>query len=147
MKIVLMETKDDRRKISKAYDAQIELDGTLKFPSDVCACSVTVRGDIGTLAKKNYAYIPIFSRFYFVDSFTVIANGLGVYALSVDVAKTYGEQIRQLQGHITQTTSPTQYALEKKLLDENEVKEIGFENPFNFDGENIMVCANGASNE
>lgn len=49
---------------------------------------------IDNLSNVNYAYIPNFSRYYFVTSRTISVNGMWILQLSEDVLKTYENQLK-----------------------------------------------------
>ena len=55
----------------------------------------------GAIANNNYAYIPNYQRYYYVDSVTVGRNGMYVVQLSVDVLMTYADAIRNLSATIS----------------------------------------------
>lgn len=50
----------------------------------------------GAISNNNYAYIPDYNRYYFVDSVSVGRNGMYVVKLSIDVLMTYSNGIKNL---------------------------------------------------
>lgn len=144
MKITLYRCADDERKLEKTLADGLEIEGTLKAGADILAPSVLFKGSVETLLERNYAYIPSLGRYYFLRDAFVVANGLCDLSFEVDVLQTYAEKILACGGRVVKSQTPEQYKLDKVLLDTNTTKHIDFENPFNFDGVNVMVCVNGA---
>lgn len=53
----------------------------------------------------NYCYIPVFNRYYFVDGFNSVRNGLWEVDLTEDVLMTYKDAILQCEGFIDRCES------------------------------------------
>lgn len=65
--------------------------------------TIQVQG-VGLLADWNYAYIPIFKRYYFVTD-TVWTDGIWTIYLKVDVLATYRAPILQSSQYVVRSTS------------------------------------------
>lgn len=85
----------DRRKVYKATSLipvqEITETFRLKEPTSVIHPSVIVsRETVGSeWALANYAYIPRFKRYYFIDNITALNGGLIQYDMTVDPLYTY----------------------------------------------------------
>lgn len=144
MQVVLYECLDDERRIGKTLQEPLTLNGTLKTGADLTRPVILAKGSFEDLAKKNYAKIGVFGRCYFVRNISVVANGLTAISLEVDVLESYKDSLLQCGCRVIKSENPEDYKLQKVLLDTNQTKKIEFENPFNFEGINVMVCVNGA---
>ena len=106
--IILYTSSSDRKKLQKALDKKGESDALLlKEPCSVISPVVQLRRS--TLGKAwaqiNYAYIPDFKRYYFVDDITALNDGLLELKLSVDVLMTYADSLLSLQLEIVRASS------------------------------------------
>lgn len=77
---------------------------------DIMKPVISLRLAVGNAPEtRNYAYIPSFNRYYFVDSWTY-SNGLWNAELSVDVMGTYKSQIGSSSVYVLRSSS--EYDLE-----------------------------------
>ena len=96
--LLLYQCSCDRKKIYKATSLTLVQDITetfrLKEPTSVIRPSVTVsRQTVGAnWAKANYAYIPMFNRYYFIENITALNGGLIQYDMLVDPLYTYASK-------------------------------------------------------
>ena len=95
MNIVLHVISDDRKKINKTLNEIASINANIKAP-----CSImrpVLQFDKNTVGSDwyhaNYAYIPAFGRYYFIDNITAESDGLITLELTVDVLYTYSKQI------------------------------------------------------
>lgn len=105
MELHLYNTQDDDNVLNKT------LTGELLIPSIKLKNPVNINNPILTLSSKivyddgygggytrytkdyNYAYIPEFERYYFIENITLQSNNINVLTLKVDVLKTYEKEI------------------------------------------------------
>lgn len=93
--MVLYKCKCDRKKVYKTNSLSRVQDITetfrLKEPTSVIHPTVIVsRETVGSeWASVNYAYIPLFNRYYFIDNITALNGGLIQYDMTVDPLYTY----------------------------------------------------------
>ena len=71
------------------------LEGT--FRDSVSVSNVTVRVENNGDVDFNYAFIPEFNRYYFIDDIIVVNNKLADLVLTVDVLMTYKKGIYGLK--------------------------------------------------
>lgn len=95
MNIVLHCISDDRKKINKTLNQIASINANIKAP-----CSImrpVLQFDKNTVGsdwyRANYAYIPAYARYYFIDNITAENDGLMTLELTVDVLYTYSKQI------------------------------------------------------
>lgn len=97
--IYLMKCSDDRKRIMKTpsnvllNDASISMH--LKEPTSIISPVLTLsKSKIGDQwASVNYAYIPEFGRYYFVDKIECLTHDQLELSLTVDVLYTYRSQL------------------------------------------------------
>lgn len=91
--IILYKNKSDRKKLNKDLSQIVDITGTfrLKEPTSVISPVVTLSKEtIGkNWAQVNYAYIPMFNRYYFIDKPGTLKDGLVTYEMSVDPLMSY----------------------------------------------------------
>ena len=125
MQIQLLSISDDTRKINKTVN-QI----TALLPCSVTEDSNSILNPRLLLKWNsdyigaNYAYIPEFQRYYFIDDISLNTGGNCVISLSVDVLYTYATQIMQLT--VTAARSSNKY---NRYLNDNQ--QLTTNNPIN----------------
>ena len=91
--IILYQNNSDRKKLKKNLSEIVDITETfrLKEPVDVIRPRVTLSKEtIGkNWAKVNYAYIPMFGRYYFIDKPGTLQDGLVTYEMTVDPLMSY----------------------------------------------------------
>ena len=107
--IKLYNSNTDRKKLEKDLNNKIADIDTMqiKEPCSVINPVVIVsRSSVGKQwANVNYAYIPMFHRYYFVDNITLQHDGLLELALSVDVLMTYADDLKGQQLEVVRSSS------------------------------------------
>ena len=125
MNIQLLSISDDTRKINKTVNQITEL-----LPCAVTEDSNSVLNPKMLLKWNsnyigaNYAYIPEFQRYYFIDDISLNTGGNCVISLSVDVLYTYSAQILQMT--VTAARSSNKY---NRYLNDNQ--QVTTNNPIN----------------
>ena len=116
MQIQLLSISDDIRKINKTVNQITEL-----LPCAVTEDSNSILNPRLLLKwnesyiRANYAYIPKFQRYYFIDDISLNTGGNCVVSLSVDVLSTYSAQIMQMI--VTAARSSNKY---NRYLNDNQ---------------------------
>ncbi len=144
MTIDFMVSKDEPEKINKTPSLVVTLEGSLKNETSIKNPTILVQGNpIGA----NYAYIPEFKRYYFIEDITIVRDNLFTVKMRVDVLYTYRNEIQNLTCVIEkQYGSNTDmyiddgtYRFENKIS--NEV--VSFPNGFNDNPDYILLTAGG----
>lgn len=145
-KIVLYKTVSPPNKVQKELTDDYELNCTLFEGCNILSPSLYL--ELDTHPNYNYAYIPDFSRYYYVTN--VICDTYGRYTLSlaIDVLYTYSAYILALKGHITARTDGNMFASNRGGVYDlrpqfDTVKFTTPENGFNDEGTIIMITIKG----
>lgn len=86
---------------------QVLHSGTVRGPIDVCRPEILIDG---TVTGKNYAYIPDFGRYYFVDpDIRVERTGLTLLQLRVDPLMSFKSGIKDLPALCLRTEDQMQH--------------------------------------
>lgn len=93
MDIIFYKCADDRRVVSKTLSGAVTKNCTLKNDNSVLSPRIQVAQFDG-FAGYNYAHIPAYERYYYINDIVIDSGGLITMSLSVDVLKTYETQIR-----------------------------------------------------
>ena len=92
MQIKVYKNLSEVNTIGKTLTEESVRTGTLKDGCSVLSPSVVLTGE--NLSGYNYAYIPEFSRYYFIKEITSVKSGLWEISMRVDVLETYQTQIK-----------------------------------------------------
>ena len=116
MQVQLLSISDDTRKINKTVNQITELlpCAVTEDSNSILNPRLLLKWNEGYIGA-NYAYIPEFQRYYFIDDISLNTGGNCVVSLSVDVLYTYATQIMQLT--VTASRSSNKY---NRYLNDNE---------------------------
>lgn len=116
MQVQLLSISDDTRKINKTVNQITELlpCAVTEDSNSILNPRLLLKWNEGYIGA-NYAYIPEFQRYYFIDDISLNTGGNCVVSLSVDVLYTYAAQIMQLT--VTASRSSNKY---NRYLNDNE---------------------------
>lgn len=105
--VTLYSNSSDRKVVNKNLEEIYSVKCRLKEPCSILRPIVTLtRTSVGKRwASANYAYIPAFNRYYFIDNITLLNGGLMQIEMSVDVLQTYAEQILGSQQEVVRAQS------------------------------------------
>lgn len=93
MTIQLANYNGEKNKINKQVSFAASLPGTLREGSDVVNPSIMIEAPVDAVCGFNYAYIPEFKRYYFIQNCSAFRAGLTILTMTVDVLYTYKESI------------------------------------------------------
>ena len=93
MTIQLINMTQEKNKVTKNVTAGISIPGTLRDGTDVVNPSILVEKTVESICGYNYAYIPEFKRYYFINNISSFRNSLSVISMTVDVLRTYQSTI------------------------------------------------------
>ena len=94
MTITLFSCSSEITAVNKTMTELISLTGTLREQSSIIDPTITVEGSASQIVAANYAYIPEFGRYYFINGVESVRSGLWRLSMHVDVLYTYREQIK-----------------------------------------------------
>lgn len=151
MKILLYNISKDVNSTALPSGEAVELTGNLRVPSSVENPVIEIEAD--ALPNYNYAYIPAFSRYYWINNRGCSTNRLFVLSMTVDPLATFASEIGastqyvlraagEFDGTITDMLYPTKNAWTEYKSEYNS--------PFNLDIDDCYWCVgikgSGATN-
>ena len=86
MQLILYVTEDAKNVINKTLTNPVSMNINLKRDINIIMPEIVLNGDFGGF---NYAHIPDFNRFYFVDSVEQLNLKMVKLSLICDVLETY----------------------------------------------------------
>lgn len=100
MQLKLYKSLDEKNRIRKTLTDELELNGALRDASSVMSPAILIQTEP---LQYNYAYIPEFSRYYFINNITAMRNKAFLIELKCDVLMSYADEIYNLQALIDRT--------------------------------------------
>ena len=91
MQVVLYVNKSDKRKLEKELIEVANIDCKIKDDCSILNPTLIIQIDS---VDYNYAYIPEFNRYYYIDDIVTLNSRLKEISCSVDVRQSYREQLR-----------------------------------------------------
>lgn len=92
MTITLYYNHSENNVINKDKASARVLTGTLREETSITNPVFIIESD-ATIVNYNYAYIPDFSRYYFITDITSVRNGLWRITLRCDVLESFADDI------------------------------------------------------
>lgn len=140
-KAFLYKCKDDRRKINKTLEDEIEIGVSFNKSMDFSDGELILEGNIFTFAEYNYIYIPYFKRYFFVTGMVAVRNNLIKLNIETDILMTYKDSIVQIIATSVRSNNyePYNNALELPTEVREHYSKIEFDNPFNETGNIILI--------
>ena len=115
MTINLYNNSSPKEKVTKSISLVSELTGTLREESSIIAPVITI--EKSTPTGFNYAYIPSFGRYYYVEDVEVVRHDLLRIHLKVDPLMSFDSAIRANSAMIRK--SATSYNV---LINDNSLR-------------------------
>lgn len=102
MTIILYQSTAEPERVEKTtFLTQVEeITGVLREGTSIINPSILVQKNSMPTPFPNYAYIPEFNRYYFIDNIITQRNKLWIIEMTVDVLMTYKTQILNLTATI-----------------------------------------------
>lgn len=100
-------TSDSNNTINKTLANETEFNIKLKGDTSITQPIVVLYSN--NIILFNYAYIPEFHRFYFVDKIELFPNGIYNISLKVDVLESFKTDIANSNGLISKQTNINNY--------------------------------------
>ena len=107
MLMKLYTTKTPNNTIGKVLENETEYNIKFKSQADRTKPVVVLMSE--TMIDFNYAYIPDFNRYYFVESIKVTPNKIYNITLRCDVLESFKNDILESSGFVNQQTTPNKY--------------------------------------
>lgn len=103
MLMKMYDTKSSNNVINKVLENEHEFDIKFKDKTDIVNPVVILSSP--TLILSNYAFIPDFNRYYFVDKIELFPNSIYHITLRCDVLESFKAEILTSSGFINQQTN------------------------------------------
>lgn len=94
MEIKLFHNTSANNKIDKSLHSETTYNGNLRDDSKVVNPEIMI--EASNLTNFNYAYIPAFHRYYYIEEITSYRNNLWIVKLKVDVLMSFASDIKDL---------------------------------------------------
>lgn len=138
MTITLYKNASDNNVIDKNISEHIEIEGHLRESSNIEYPKLTLQG---TIKDFNYCYIPSFYRYYYIENI-ILQGKVTVIDCEVDVLMTYKDDIRNSYGLMSKGINYNPYYNGGYEYENRDTyRKFEFQNPFNSDGDIILVTA------
>lgn len=131
--------------VNKTLTDAVTMTGLLRETYNTYEPVITVRTD--DVFVYNYCFLPVFGKYYFVESVNVVDKNTYSVSLTEDVIMTYKEQILSSTGIVTESDEPNRYASNRNNVYDvrPQFQTLIFPNKelFSEDGSIIMVTIKG----
>ena len=145
IKLTLYNYNGNRNTVNKKLVGGMECIGAIRDDTNVLYPVLTIR--VHEAINVNYCYIPTLGRYYFIDSITYLSSDKATLKLSVDVLKSYENEILSATGTVTQSDNPDKFSSNRQTVYNRKpnFEKIDFPNKKLFDktGSIIMVTIKG----
>lgn len=143
MQLKLYKSLDEKNRIRKTLTGELILNGALRDKSSVIKPTILIQTDP---LDYNYAYIPEFGRYYFINNVVAMRNKSFIIDLKCDVLMSYADDIYRLRALIDrEETQSQQYVTDDFVIDaRHNTEKIAFTNPFT-EKNYILVAMKGGS--
>ena len=95
MNVVLMMNVSEPNKLDKVVSTIMTCNGALREESSISNPSILIEGNMsGSGISANYAHIPEFGRYYYINDITSYRNGLWRVDMHCDVLMSFKQAIK-----------------------------------------------------
>lgn len=148
MFLKLYNNTSEKNAITKTLTNELSLEGKLRGECTIKNPVIDI-ASTGNIPSYNFAYIPEFDRYYFIDNISSIRTGIWSIAMTCDVLMSFKTDILNSYAIInhTQENEITQYMSSDiwKTLVKDKTDIINFPNGLLETGEYILITAGGNS--
>lgn len=145
MQIILYKNNSEPERFTKTLSGSLTLSGTVRGETNVINPEILIEGSPEDFPSDyNYAYIPEFERYYFINEVTAFRNNVTVLFMHVDVLMSFKDEILSNSAMVDkQALAGNMYLNDGSWMHESrEFYTIkSFQNGFNDDGEYILITA------
>ena len=143
MQLKLYKSLYEKILIRKTLTDLFLFNGALRDNSSVIKPTILIQTDP---LDYNYAYIPEFGRYYFINNVVAMRNKAFIIDLKCDVLMSYADEIYNLRALIDrEETQSQQYVAGDFVIDaRHNTEKIAFTNPFT-EKNYILVAMKGGN--
>lgn len=146
MQLILYQNTSENNKLEKTITQVIELSGTLRNSDTGNIESPNILVNADNIPECNYAFIPEYNRYYFVENIRTVRNNLFLFDLSVDSLMSFKDDIKNLVGIVENNENIGSNYLPNnvyKSLVKTKTDIINFPSGLIDNGEFILITAGG----
>ena len=143
MTVIFYKYDGIRNKINKTLENGLSIqDVIIKNDFDITALDLMIKSPSYT-PEYNYCYIPDLGRYYFIDGVECMNGTIYKIRVSVDVLKSYADDIRNISAIITKSENPDGNFVNCEVSETFESEVIDLTDNFNHSGNLILVTSLG----
>lgn len=143
MEIKLYNNVSDNNVISKVLNNETAVNGHFRKQFDLDYPTINVNGVVALNEKFNYCFIPDINKYYYVNSVKWQGGDNYELSLSIDVLKTFEDEIKSLYGVVSKSEHGNKYLHRYKTEVRENITKIDFENNFNENGNFVFITKRG----
>lgn len=140
IELQLFNNISDTNVVDKIISNKTVVNGDFRGAVDILKPTI---GIIGNYYNFNYCYIPVLYRYYYIENITMERKNLTVIKCRVDVLKTYADDIKASMAVISKQRNYNPYFGSYEIESRTEQTKYVFNNPFNANGEYVMIAMRG----
>lgn len=145
MNITLCVNSSEKNKLGKSLSNMASFSGSLKDETSVTNPVVIM--ELENPTGFNYAYIPEFGRYYFINDMVSVRTGLWKISMKVDVLESFKNNIRGIPVILSDSTETGKELYLTGKVWKSKVKEltdiVTFPAGLSNDGYFILITAGG----
>lgn len=103
--IAFLKNHSDPETIGKTFSDEYDITGKLLYSQDISHLRIRVKGNF---SAYNYCYVPIFDRFYFINTFEIETGDIMVVDMTVDALQSFKDEIFALPALIDSAEGPAE---------------------------------------
>lgn len=143
MTVIFYKYDGIRNKINKTLENGLSIqDVIIKNDFDITTFDLMIKSSSYT-PDCNYCYIQDLGRYYFIDSVECMNGTIYKIRVSVDVLKSYADDIQNISAIITKSENPDDNFVNCEVSETFESEVINLTDNFNHSGNLILVTSLG----
>lgn len=143
MTVIFYKYDGIRNKINKTLENGLSIqDVIIKNDFDITTFDLMIKSS-SYIPDYNYCYIQDLGRYYFIDSVECMSGTIYKIRVSVDVLKSYADDIQNISAIITKSENPDDNFVNCEVSETFESKVINLTDNFNHSGNLILVTSLG----
>lgn len=146
MEVIFYTNHSTKDTLNKTLIERITLNATEKYIKNITSPTLILSNNDTLQNTVNYAYIPEYNRYYFIEGKNKDMGGTLEITLRVDVLMSFKNSIRQARGILDRSTvggSPYLVDEEIKILSKIDEKTINFPNSFSQEINYVLTTFGG----
>src|SRR5574344_1501022 len=143
MTVIFYKYNGIKNKINKILENGLSIqDVIIKNDFDITNFELLIKNNIFN-SEYNYCYIQDLERYYFIESVERMNGTIYKIRVSVDVLKSYANQIENINAIITKSEKPNNNFVNCEKSETFESEVINMTDNFNHNGNLILVTSLG----